>query len=60
MALLAGEERGQVEFVQPVEGVEEATAETLAVYRVSIFVNTALTRFYTRILGIVVLHVMVP
>jgi hypothetical protein len=36
MALFAGEERGQVALVQPVEGVEEATAETLAVCRVSI------------------------
>jgi hypothetical protein len=36
MALLASEERGQVELVKPVEGVEEATAETLAIYRFSI------------------------
>jgi hypothetical protein len=41
MALFAGEERGKVALVQPIEGVEEATAETLAVYRVSIFVETA-------------------
>jgi hypothetical protein len=36
MALLAGEKRGQVALVQPIEGVEETTAETLAIYRVSI------------------------
>jgi hypothetical protein len=29
MALLAGEERGQVALVQPIEGVEKTTAETL-------------------------------